>query len=147
MARYGEDQARGLQPRLYPQGFRYRDWLVRALNEDMPYDRFVTEQIAGDLMEGGDKYERRPALGFLLWDLFITGTGKCLIKFDDRIDTLTRGFLGLTVACARCHDHRFDPISSKDYSGSQALSPAVSSWRSLWFRRRWSVLTERPRRR
>ena len=55
MARYGEDQAHSFQPRLYPNGFRYRDWLVRALNRDMPYDRFILEQIAGDLLDGPDR--------------------------------------------------------------------------------------------
>jgi hypothetical protein len=55
VARYGEDQAHSFQPRLYPQGFRYRDWLVKAFNDDMPYNEFILEQIAGDLLEGGDK--------------------------------------------------------------------------------------------
>src|SRR5205085_7622068 len=64
VARYGEDQAHSFQPRLYPQGFRYRDWIVRAFNDDMPYDQFVINQIAGDLVEGGDAKERIPALGF-----------------------------------------------------------------------------------
>jgi cytochrome c553 len=124
VARYGEDQAHSFQPRLYPEGFRYRDWLVRAFNDDMPYDRFVMEQLAGDLMEGGDKFARAPALGFFALGPVYYGDGKMFDQFDDRIDTLTRGFLGLTVACARCHDHKFDPISSKDY---YALAGVIAS--------------------
>ncbi len=115
VARYGEDQAHTFQARKYPQGFRYRDWLVRAFNEDMPYDRFVTEQLAADLLDGPGRVERLPALGFFALGPVYYGDPKKLDQIDDRIDTLTRGFLGLTVACARCHDHKFDPISTKDY--------------------------------
>ncbi|HEY0456692.1 MAG TPA: PSD1 and planctomycete cytochrome C domain-containing protein, partial [Verrucomicrobiae bacterium] len=124
VARYGEDQAHSFQPRLYPQGFRYRDWLANALNRDMPYNQFIMEQLAADLLEGGNKYERTPALGFFALGPVYYGDGKMFDQFDDRIDTLTRGFLGLTVACARCHDHKYDPISSKDY---YALAGVIAS--------------------
>jgi hypothetical protein len=114
VARYGEDQAHTFQARKYPDGFRYRDWVIQALNKDMPYDRFIMEQIAGDLMKGPNRAERLTALGF-----FALGPvyyGKALAdELDDRVDTLSRGFLGLTVACARCHDHKFDPIPTRDY--------------------------------
>jgi cytochrome c553 len=114
VARYGEDQAHTFEARKYPDGFRYRDWVVKALNDDKPYDRFIMEQIAGDLLDGDDRVLRLAALGF-----FATGPayyGKAPAdELDDRIDTLSRGFLGLTVACARCHDHKFDPIPTKDY--------------------------------
>ncbi|MFO0809517.1 MAG: PSD1 and planctomycete cytochrome C domain-containing protein [Gemmataceae bacterium] len=115
VARYGEDQAHTFQSRKYPQGFRYRDWLVRAFNADLPYDRFVTEQIAGDLLDEPGRVYRLPALGFFACGPVYYGDAKKLDQYDDRIDTLTRGFLGLTVACARCHDHKFDPIPTKDY--------------------------------
>ena len=115
VARYGEDQAHTFQARKYPQGFRYRDWLVRAFNEDMPYDRFIREQLAADLLDGANRLENLPALGFFALGPVYYGDPKRLDQYDDRIDTLTRGFLGLTVACARCHDHKFDPISTKDY--------------------------------
>lgn len=115
VARYGEDQAHTFQSRKYPNGFRYRDWLINAFNRDMPYDQFVLNQIAADLIEGPDKLERLPALGFFALGPVYYGDAKKLDQYDDRIDTLTRGFLGLTVACARCHDHKFDPISSQDY--------------------------------
>jgi hypothetical protein len=117
IARYGEDQAHTFEARKYPQGFRYRDWLIRAFNEDMPYDRFILEQIAGDLLELPERLENAPALGFFALGPVYYGDPKRLDQYDDRIDTLTRGFLGLTVACARCHDHKFDPISTKDYYG------------------------------
>jgi mono/diheme cytochrome c family protein len=114
VARYGEDQAHTFEARKYPDGFRYRDWVVKAFNADMPYDRFVTEQIAGDLLDGPGRADRFAAPGF-----FALGPvyyGKALAdELDDRVDTLTRGFLGLTVACARCHDHKFDPIPTIDY--------------------------------
>ena len=115
VARYGEDQAHTFQARKYPQGFRYRDWLIRAFNDDLPYDRFVTEQIAADLLDGPGRLERLPAVGFFALGPVYYGDPKRLDQIDDRIDTLSRGFLGLTVACARCHDHKFDPISTKDY--------------------------------
>jgi cytochrome c553/mono/diheme cytochrome c family protein len=115
VARYGEDQAHSFQPRLYPNGFRYRDWVVRALNHDMPFDQFVTEQIAGDLVDGPDRADRLPALGFFACGPVYYGDSKKHDQYADRIDTLTRGFLGLTVACARCHDHKYDPIPTTDY--------------------------------
>ncbi len=115
VARYGEDQAHSFQPRLYPGGYRYRDWLAHALNRDMPYDRFILEQIAGDLIEGPGRLERLAALGFFACGPVYYGDGKKLDQYADRIDTLTRGFLGLTVACARCHDHKYDPIPTSDY--------------------------------
>jgi mono/diheme cytochrome c family protein len=115
VARYGEDQAHTFEARLYPQGYRYRDWVVKAFNDDMPYDRFVKEQIAADLLPGPGLFERLPALGFFALGPVYYGDPKKLDQYDDRIDTLSRGFLGLTVACARCHDHKFDPISQKDY--------------------------------
>jgi mono/diheme cytochrome c family protein len=117
VARYGEDQAHTFQARLYPNGYRYRDWLIRAFNEDLPYDRFLKEQIAADLLDEPDRLERLPALGLFALGPVYYGDAKKLDQYDDRIDTLTRGVLGLTVACARCHDHKFDPISQQDYYG------------------------------
>ena len=120
VARYGEDQAHTFAARLFPNGYRYRDWVVQALNDDMPYDRFIAEQIAGDLLE--KRQPRRASAGAGLLRpgtaLLRGRSGAKLVQateLDDRIDTLTRGFLGLTVSCARCHDHKFDPISQSDY--------------------------------
>jgi mono/diheme cytochrome c family protein len=123
VARYGEDQAHTFQARLYPYGYRYRDWVVQAFNADMPYDRFVTEQLAADRLDGPDRDRRLAALGlFALGPVYY---GKATAdELDDRIDTLCRGVLGLTVACARCHDHKFDPIPTSDY---YALAGVFSS--------------------
>ena len=91
--------------------------MIEAFNHDMPYDRFVVEQIAGDLLDGpeSERLDRLAALGFFACGPVYYGDAKQLDEYDDRIDTLTRGFLGLTVACARCHDHKFDPIPTTDY--------------------------------
>ncbi|HWG45596.1 MAG TPA: PSD1 and planctomycete cytochrome C domain-containing protein [Gemmataceae bacterium] len=120
VARYGEDQAHTFAARLFPGGYRYRDWVVKALNDDIPYDHFIIEQIAGDLLKSGEAAEHLPALGFFALGphYYEDGAARKLVQateLDDRIDTLTRGFLGLTVSCARCHDHKFDPISQSDY--------------------------------
>jgi hypothetical protein len=129
VARYGEDQAHTFDARVYTQGFRYRDWVVSALNDDMPYDEFVRAQIAADLMGGADKTNKDlPALGFFAIGPVYYGDRQKLDQIDDRIDTLTRGVLGLTVACARCHDHKFDPISTADY---YALAGVVASTESV----------------
>ena len=125
VARYGEDQAHTFEARLYTQGFRYRDWVVNALNEDMPFNEFLRAQIAADLIGGCEPSNPDlPALGFFATGPVYYGDRQKVDQIDDRIDTLTRGLLGLTVACARCHDHKFDPISSADY---YALAGVVAS--------------------
>ena len=98
----------------FPYAFTYRDWVVNSLNADMPYDEFLRHQIAADRIAGSDTSSKNlAALGFLtVGDTFI---GSKDLQTDDRIDTLTRGMMGLTVTCARCHDHKFDPIPTKDY--------------------------------
>jgi cytochrome c553 len=115
VARYGEDQAHTFEARRYPQGFRYRDWVVAAFNRDLPYDDFIREQIAADLYDGPDQTERLAALGYFACGPVYYGDRKGMDQIADRIDALTRGFLGFTVACARCHDHKYDPISTVDY--------------------------------
>ncbi|WP_422927876.1 DUF1553 domain-containing protein [Singulisphaera sp. PoT] len=121
VARYAEDQAHTFGVKPNSSGFRYRDWVVRALNDDLPYDRFVKLQIAGDQLPEGKNppYDGRVALGFFgLGAQYYKNTDAAKAtadELDDRVDTLTRGFLGLTVACARCHDHKFDPIPTQDY--------------------------------
>ena len=128
VARYAEDDVRGLSQESYPNAFRYRDWVVEALNNDMPYYLFVKAQIAADLLEGEDREELLPGLGFFglgpwYYDITVPRQARADERHD-RIDALTRGFLGLTVACARCHDHKFDPISTQDY---YALAGVFSS--------------------
>lgn len=102
-----------------PQLRLYRDWVIRALNEDMPYDRFVREQIAGDLIPGGTQEERNArviATGYLaLARRFAGKAGAPHLTIEDTIDNLSKAFLGVTLACARCHDHKFDPFTMRDY--------------------------------
>lgn len=106
----------------------YRDWVVKALNDDMPYDRFLLLQIAADQVVPA-KSPDLAAMGFLTLGRRFLGVTHDII--DDRIDVVTRGTLGLTVACARCHDHKFDPIPTRDYyalygvflSSAEALVP------------------------
>lgn len=104
----------------YTNTWRYRDWVIQALNEDMPYDQFVKAQIAADLMPAQDRSKLLPALGFFGIGPWFTGDDVVFVEAranerDDKIDALTKGFLGLTVTCARCHNHKYDPISQKDY--------------------------------
>jgi len=121
VARYAEDQAHtfGVQPNT--NAWRYRDWVVAAFNEDMPYDRFVRLQIAADLIETDEasRVKHLPALGFFgLGAQYYKNSDAAKVtadELDDRVDTLTRGFMGLTVSCARCHDHKFDPVPQQDY--------------------------------
>jgi hypothetical protein len=97
----------------FPWAWTYRDYVIRAFNDDLPYDQFLLQQLAADQLPLGD--DRRPltALGFLTaGGRFVNNQHDVL---DDRIDVVTRGLLGLTVSCARCHDHKFDPIPTQDY--------------------------------
>jgi hypothetical protein len=97
----------------YPCSWTYRDYVIRAFNEDLPYDRFILEQLAADRLDLRDDPRSLAALGFLtLGQRFINSQHDII---DDRIDVVTRGLLGLTVTCARCHDHKFDPIPTRDY--------------------------------
>lgn len=105
VARYSDDQLASQFEIPHPSAFRYRDWVIKAFNDDMPYDTFVKAQFAGDQIKGREKE-------------LAAGTGFFALspeQQDDRVDAATRGFLGLTVACATCHDHKFDPIPTKDY--------------------------------
>lgn len=124
VARYGEDDYRSLDPlrrglNPYPFAYLYRDWVIKALNDDLPYDTFVKAQLAADLMDEGSRARNLPALGFLGLGPWYYDNGAVEITHaderHDRVDVVSRGFLGLTVGCARCHDHKYDPIPSKDY--------------------------------
>jgi Protein of unknown function (DUF1549)/Protein of unknown function (DUF1553)/Planctomycete cytochrome C len=120
VARYAESS--GKTNFSYPQAWRYRDWAIASFNADKPYDEFVREQIAGDLLPAGDDRERAEqiiATGFLAHgskahDAETRGQF-VLDVVDEQIEATTRAFLGLTVACARCHDHKLDPIPQRDY--------------------------------
>ena len=139
VARWAEDHPTSEatnQP--HPFAWRYRDWVIEAVNQDMPYDRFVRMQIAADLLPGFEPPDMR-ALGYignspmyhkdprLSRDVIETLASD---DWDERVDAVSRGLLGLTVACARCHDHKFDPITAKDY---HALAGVFAS---LWLVKR-----------
>jgi hypothetical protein len=120
VARYAEDQAHIVgddQSLCYPNAYLYRDWVIRALNTGMAYDRFVKLQLAADLIEP-DNAENLPALGFLgLGPKYYDRRRPAVMadEWEDRVDVVGRGLLGLTIACARCHDHKYDPIPTEDY--------------------------------
>ena len=98
--------------RRYPYAYTYRDYVIRAMNDDVPFDRFVLEQLAADLLPVGPGDPALAALGFLTVGRKYNNRH---LDIDDQIDVLGRGLLGLTVACARCHDHKYDPIPTADY--------------------------------
>ena len=112
VARYSDDKLNSTQEEPHPNAFRYRDWVIGAFNKDMPYDVFVKAQIAGDMLESPDPLQYLPGLGYYALSPEMQ---------DERVDATTRGFLGLTVACAQCHNHKFDPIPQKDYYSLQGV--------------------------
>jgi mono/diheme cytochrome c family protein len=116
----------------YANTWRYRDWVINAFNKDMSYDTFVKAQIAADLMPG-KKDDLLPGLGFFGIGPWFTGDDVVFVEAranerDDKIDALTKGFLGLTVTCARCHDHKYDPISQKDYYALGGIFGSSGYW-------------------
>jgi len=105
LARYSDDKLNSTEDEPYLNAFRYRDWVIQAFNDDLPYDLFVKSQLAGDLLQDQSKE-------------YVGGLGFYAISpqfQDDRVDATTRTFLGLTGGCAQCHDHKFDPIPTEDY--------------------------------
>jgi hypothetical protein len=110
--------------RLRPNAYRYRDYVISAFNEDMPYDRFLSQQLAGDELEP-DNPQARVATGFFRLPAEDANASDCRRLRQDLLDDVTDvfglTFLGLTVGCARCHDHKFDPLTQKDYYRLQAF--------------------------
>ena len=121
VARYAESSGKDSNV-LYPHAWRYRDYVIEAFNNDKPFDRFIREQLAGDLLPARNDREEASnliATGFLAIGVKGHNT-RNRAQFtadlvDEQIDAVTQGFLGTTVACARCHDHKFDPIPQRDY--------------------------------
>jgi hypothetical protein len=115
LARYADTMGYAFdgQDSRYPFAWTYRDWVVGALATDMPYDRFVTLQLAADLVTPPVPPADLAALGFLTVGRTFLGNRNDII--DDQIDLVTRGLMGLTVACARCHDHKYEPVTMADY--------------------------------
>lgn len=112
VARYSDDSLNSTKEEPYPNSFRYRNWVIRAFNDDMPYNLFVKAQLAGDLLGEKDPEKYTAGLGFYALSPEMQ---------DERVDATTRGLLGLTVACATCHDHKFDPIPQKDFYSLQGV--------------------------
>lgn len=114
VSRYADTKGYVFQEdRNYAAAYRYRDWLIRSINEDMPYDDFVRYQLAADHLDPNNAQGNLDAMGFLtLGRRFLNNIHDII---DDRIDVVGRGLMGLTVACARCHDHKYDPVSAADY--------------------------------
>src|SRR5262245_34225652 len=121
VARYADNTGRAWNAPL-TYAWRYRDYVIDAFNDDKPYDRFIIEQLAGDLLPArtvAEERENRIATGFLALgahDLQTLSHEQFVLDgIDDQIDVTTRAFLGLSVACARCHDHKYDPVTMRDY--------------------------------
>ena len=124
VVRYAEDDVRGLDPKdrgymPFNGAYVYRDWVIQAFNQDLPFDAFVKAQLAGDLLD--EKLRPKTIAGTAMlgqgpwwWDQAEPVQGRADER-NERIDLVSRGFLGLTVACARCHNHKYDPISQQDY--------------------------------
>lgn len=142
VARYAESSGGG-RSLMFPDAWRYRDYVIGALDRDLPFDRFVLEQLAGDLLPAQTSEERNRQLvatGFLLLGpTNYEQQDKELLRLDvidEQIDTVGRAFLGQTFGCARCHDHKFDPVTEEDYyalagifASTNVLTPGnVSGW-------------------
>jgi mono/diheme cytochrome c family protein len=168
VARYGDTHGYDKdQPR--PNAWPYRDYVIRAFNEDKPYGRFVLEQVAGDVLFPGTR-DGVEATGFIAagpWDFIghaevaetkLDGQVARLLDRDDMVSNTLNTFASLTVQCARCHDHKFDPVSQEDYYSLQAVfaaldradrpydvDPAVSAKRSDLMAKRAGLVDERDR--
>ncbi len=138
VARYADSTGNDEDHR-YPYAWRYRDYVISAFNQDLPYDQFVREQVAGDLLPADEpgSINRRGivATGFLaLGPKAIAQQDKMKMLYDvhdEQLDVVSKGFLGLTVTCARCHDHKFDPILTKDYYSMLGMFASTRSFTTL----------------
>ena len=117
IARYSDTKGyeAGGRERRFIHSYAYRDWLIRAFNDDLPFDKFLLYQLAAEQLVDwkGPEKQHLAAMGFIS----LSKNGRQELVVDDRLDTTFRGMMGLTVSCARCHDHKFDPISTKEYYG------------------------------
>jgi cytochrome c553 len=135
VARYADSTGNDEDHR-YPYAWRYRDYVIEAFNQDLPYDQFIREQIAGDLLpaHAGEPLNRRGiiATGFLaLGAKALAQQDKKRMLYDvydEQIDVVSKAFLGVTAACARCHDHKFDPILTKDYYSLVSIFASTKSF-------------------
>ena len=140
VARYADSN--GLDENMaFGNAWHYRDWVVNSLNRDKPYNQFLEEQIAGDLMDSGSdialRNERITATGFLTLGAKVLAEQdkpKLVMDIvDEQIEVTTKATMGLTIACARCHDHKFDPISTKDYYALAGIFKSTKTMANLNF--------------
>ena len=147
VARYADSN--GMDENLaHANAWKYRDWVIRAFNSDMPYDRFVRDQIAGDLVKEGtdaERAERLTATGLLVFGPKMLAEDDPMKMrmdiIDEQLDTVGQAFLGLTLGCARCHDHKFDPITAADYYGLAGFFYSTKSMKNYSVVAVWN---ERP---
>lgn len=141
LARYADSNGQD-ENKVMANAWRYRDWVVRAFGNNLPFDQFVTEQLAGDLLPTNgvaeaSVFERWTATGFLvLGPKMLAEQDKQKLEMDlvdEQIDVVCRSFLGLTVGCARCHDHKFDPISTRDYYALAGIFRSTKTMANLDF--------------
>ena len=143
MARYADSN--GLDENTaFANAWRYRDYVIRSFNADKPFDRFVKEQLAGDLLPDGGP-EGIVATGFLVLGpklLAEPDKQKMVMDIvDEQIEATSKAFMGLTVTCARCHDHKFDPIPTRDYYALAGIFKSTKTMSNLATVAMW---TERP---
>jgi hypothetical protein len=147
VARYADSN--GMDENLsQANAWRYRDWVIRAFNDDMPYSQFIRQQLAGDLLPGASETE---AHDHLVATAFLSLGPKMLAEddpvkmemdiIDEQVDTFGRTFLGMTLGCARCHDHKFDPITMADYYGLAGIFKSTRTMEHFRVVARWF---ERP---
>jgi hypothetical protein len=141
VARYADSNGQD-ENKVMANAWRYRDWVVRAFNRDLPFDEFITDQLAGDLLpaDGVSEskiFDRWIATGFLvLGPKMLAEQDKPKLVMDivdEQIDVVSKAFLGLTVACARCHDHKFDPISTREYYALAGIFKSTRAMENLDF--------------
>ncbi|MFM8358554.1 MAG: DUF1549 domain-containing protein, partial [Verrucomicrobiota bacterium] len=149
LARYADTNGQD-ENKVMANAWRYRDWVIRAFNRDLPFDRFILEQLAGDLLPSAGVppevlAERWTATGLLvLGPKMLAEQDKPKLQLDivdEQIDVVSRAFLGLTVTCARCHDHKFDPISTREYYALAGIFRSTRAMENLDF---VSKFNERP---
>jgi hypothetical protein len=146
LARYADSNGAD-ENHAYPVAWRYRDYVVDAFNQDVPYDQFTVEQLAGDLLPFSSEQERGrnlTATGFLVMGpkmLAEQDKPKLVADLvDEQVDTVGKVFLGLTLGCARCHDHKFDPIKTQDYYSLAGIFHSTKSMEHLQFVSQWNEI-------
>ncbi|MBL9175013.1 MAG: DUF1553 domain-containing protein, partial [Verrucomicrobiales bacterium] len=149
LARYADTNGQD-ENKVMANAWRYRDWVIRSFNANQPFDQFITDQLAGDLLPTNgvpeeEVFDRWIATGFLvLGPKMLAEQDKPKLVMDlvdEQIDVVTRAFLGLTVGCARCHDHKFDPIPTRDYYALAGIFKSTRAMENLDF---VSKFNERP---